>query len=470
MPRTKKENSRTKVEISTAWNKEHLKAYTFRFNVDTQRDIIEQLESKPNKNGYIADLIRKDLIAEGKQPFARQRVCDVIKNIDDSTIVVLLFKDGSRMIANKIDFANDKRCVEDFSEEDGIRAGELEARFAEMKNTKEENGKVIANNFGMCGLPVTFVKGTSNKLGTTLLFDMVDITKYDERKIKDAIKKQSIFYHLDMSFIQTEEAHFGMFVKTKNVKLTLAEVMDYTFNKMIIGKDAFGNDVSIDFDKTPHLLIAGTTGSGKTVLLKNLIMNIYPHYPSIDRQVAIMILDTKYELRCFSKLKNVWFFGENAKSASKESIYNALWNACNIMDRRYKGQEKNTFELFVIIDELADLMLTTDVRDEVEEMIVRLASKGRACGIHLIVATQSPRVSVISGLIKANMPYRIALKTASIRESVIVLEHKGAEQLAGNGDCVFQRGIEETHMQVAYPEESHIKMMIDKLGGGLELL
>ena len=326
--------------------------------------------------------------------------------------------------------------------------------------TLEENGQVHAENFTNLGLPTTFVKATQSPLGATLLFNLVDINDYNERKIKDLIKKQAVYYHLDMQFVATKEAHFGMFVKIKQAKLFLSKLLyDVDLQKMIIGKDADDKDVEIDFDKTPHLLIAGTTGSGKTILLKNLILNIYGVYAKKRRPFVLDMLDTKFELQRFASMKNAYFYGENARTQG-DNIFTALEKACERMDAIYTGKLPNTYEHFIIIDELADLMLTTELRGQVEDMIVRLASKGRACGIHLIIATQSPRVAVISGLIKANMPNRIALKTASIRESCIVLEHKGAEALEGSGDAIFKVGLEERHIQIAYPEEDLIKGVI----------
>jgi len=111
MARTKQATSRTRNEISNAWNKEHLKAYTVKFNLDTQRDVIEHLETKSNKTAYIADLIRKDLIAEGKTPYVKLTVQELAKQMGDSDKVVLLFSDGSKLITDKARVINDNRVV-----------------------------------------------------------------------------------------------------------------------------------------------------------------------------------------------------------------------------------------------------------------------------------------------------------------------------------------------------------------------
>lgn len=327
--------------------------------------------------------------------------------------------------------------------------------------TIEQNGIVIAENYTKLGLPCSFVKGVMSPLGVTLYFNLDDIADYNERNIKSVIKKQAVYCHLDMQFVATKEAHFSVFVKlpTNNIYLTTL-LNECNLETMPIGKDIDNKVVNIDFDKTPHLLIAGTTGSGKTILLKNLIMNICGYYPKHHRDIELYILDTKFELERFAEMKGVRFYGEGAKALTSRSIFVALKGVCSIMDNRYKGVYKNDYEIFVIIDELADLMLTNERRADVEDLIVRLASKGRACGIHLIIATQRPTANVCSGLIKANMPNRIALKTANVRDSVVILDHKGAEELQGNGDCIFKQGLSEKHIKIAYPEEQLIQGVI----------
>ena len=116
MSRTKvtdEQKRKTAQKAVSRYHKEHMKIYSFRFNVDNQRDIIEQLESQENKAGYVADLIRQDLIAKGKKPYVRQRVCDIVKDISDKDVVILTFKDGSSMVGGKNDFLTDERIVED---------------------------------------------------------------------------------------------------------------------------------------------------------------------------------------------------------------------------------------------------------------------------------------------------------------------------------------------------------------------
>ena len=315
----------------------------------------------------------------------------------------------------------------------------------------DENGNVIATNFGELGLPVKFVKGVESALGDTYLFDIVNISQYNKNYLKSLLEKIAVYHHADMSLIETKEAHFGVFVKQSQSTLSLLQLLAKTnYREIVIGQDTQGELVKIDFKIIPHLLIAGTTGSGKSVLIHNLICNIYNYYGQ-NRFLAprMIIIDPKTsELDKYKNCINTQFI-----DSTEQAIY-TLGECVNEMNRRYANHGTKESDMFIIIDELADLMLTS--RFEVEESIVKIAQKGRACGIHLIVATQRPSVDVCSGLIKANMPYRVALKTASVRDSVVILDHKGAEALVGNGDGIVKFGINERRTQIAYPSNELI--------------
>ena len=168
----------------------------------------------------------------------------------------------------------------------------------------------------------------------------------------------------------------------------------------------------------------------------------------------MLIIDPKgNELDRYKNCGCVWFVDDTRKE-----IAQLEWAVAE-MDRRYKENITTATDTFIVIDELADLMLTS--KFEVEEYIVRLAQKGRACGIHLIVATQRPTIDVCSGLIKANMPYRIGLKTASVRDSVVILDHKGLETLKGRGDCIVKLGLQEYRTQIALPEDELIARVVE---------
>lgn len=322
----------------------------------------------------------------------------------------------------------------------------------------DEAGQMIQRNFERLGLYTEYVKGIEHTLGDTLFYNLKDMSQYNENFIKSCIEKNAVACHLDMRFEKTKEAHFKVeVIYDKCAVLSLVSCLrGVDFNEVVIGKDTDGNFLSIDFDKTPHLLVAGTTGAGKSVLLKTLLTSLYCYYNKANnsrfKKASFVIIDPKgSEFNNWRKVLGAGGYIDNTHQA-----ISTLKNIEGIMDYRYQHMgEKQENDLYVIIDELADLMLTS--RFEVEESIVRLAQKGRACGIHLIVATQRPTVDVVSGLIKANMPCRLALKTASVRDSVIILDHKNAETLQGNGDCIFKNGLEEKRFKVAYPENELIQ-------------
>lgn len=242
-------------------------------------------------------------------------------------------------------------------------------------------------------------------------------------------------------------------------------ILNETFDKMCDTSSCFGLDshnkpVCIDFTKQPHILIAGATGSGKSVALNSIICSLLFH--ATPHKAKFIFIDCKQvELSRYEKLPHTLDV-----ITSSEEATNVLSLICNQMDSRYSTMRINGLKnyednhIFVVIDELADLMLTS--RYEVEPYIVRIAQLGRAAGIHLIVATQRPTVNVISGLIKANITTRLALQTASVRDSMTILDHKGAEQLLGRGDAILKvpYQVEEIRLQVSYISDSDIDKVV----------
>ena len=218
---------------------------------------------------------------------------------------------------------------------------------------------------------------------------------------------------------------------------------------MILGKDIVGNPFITDLKKLPHLLIAGTTGSGKSVGLNSMILSLL--YKNSPDSLKLIMIDPK--MIEFSIYNDIPHLLTPVITKPMEAI-NALANMVMEMERRYvlmaetrtknienynTKSKKNGYEPFpyivIIIDELADLMMTSG--KEVEISIARIAQKARACGIHLIVATQRPSVDVVTGLIKANLPSRISYKVGQKVDSKIILDSMGAESLLGRGDMLF---------------------------------
>jgi len=241
---------------------------------------------------------------------------------------------------------------------------------------------------------------------------------------------------------------------------------------MVLGKDIAGSPVVVDLGKMPHLLVAGTTGSGKSVGVNAMILSLL--YKSTPEQVRMIMIDPKMlELSVYEGIPHLlsevvtdmkeaanalrWCVGEmerrykllsavgvrnlagyNAKIiAAKEAgvpLTDPLWKPGDSMDE--VAPELETLpSIVVIVDEFADMIMI--VGKKVEELIARIAQKARAAGIHLILATQRPSVDVITGLIKANIPTRIAFQVSSRVDSRTILDQQGAEQLLGQGDMLY---------------------------------
>jgi len=216
-----------------------------------------------------------------------------------------------------------------------------------------------------------------------------------------------------------------------------------------LGKDIVGNPFITDIKKLPHLLIAGTTGSGKSVGINAMILSLL--YRNDPDQLKLMLIDPKMlEFAAYEDIPHLItpVITEPAKAIA------ALANMVGEMERRYKlmadARTKNIDNynekvkktgaepfpyIVVIIDELADLMMSGG--KEVEHSIARLAQKSRACGIHLVVATQRPSVDVVTGMIKANLPSRLSYRVGSRIDSKVILDAMGADSLLGRGDGLF---------------------------------
>ncbi len=217
-----------------------------------------------------------------------------------------------------------------------------------------------------------------------------------------------------------------------------------------VGKDIAGNVVTADLAKMPHLLIAGTTGSGKSVCINSFILSTL--YKASPEEVKLIMIDPKVvELEVYNGLPNLMIpVVTDPKKASgtlgwavteMEERYK-LFGECKVRDlKSYNEFAKKTEgyktkpQILIVVDELNDLMMAAP--KEVEDSICRLAQKARAAGMHLVVATQRPSVDVITGLIKANIPSRIALKVSNRADSGTIIDTVGAEKLLGKGDMLF---------------------------------
>ena len=264
----------------------------------------------------------------------------------------------------------------------------------------------------------------------------------------------------------------------------LGDVLPYASGgplEVAIGRDSSGKPVVADIARMPHMLVAGTTGSGKSVLINSMIMSLLMR--TTPKQVRLIMIDPKrVEFSCYNGLPHLYVpvVTEPRQAAS------ALQWAVSEMERRLKvferagAREINVYNnmcvsgkfadmdnppepmpyLVVIIDELSDLMMVAG--KDVEASIVRIAQLARAPGIHLVIATQRPSANVVTGLIKSNIDNRVALKVSSGIDSRVILDEVGAERLLGNGDMLFKyRGINMQRVLGCFTSDDEINEVVD---------
>ena len=241
---------------------------------------------------------------------------------------------------------------------------------------------------------------------------------------------------------------------------------------LCIGKDISGNIEVIDLSKTPHLLVAGTTGSGKSVFINTLLASIL--YKFSPEELRLILIDPKMlELSVYNDIAHLL---TPVVTEPRKAIITLKW-VCKEMERRYalmneentrslEGYNQKSIEklpfIVVFIDEMADLMMTAG--KEVEHYVQRLAQMARACGIHLVMATQRPSVDIITGSIKANFPSRISFQVASKYDSRTVLGEIGAEQLLGNGDMLMSKnGGNVIRYQSAFISDNEVNKLIKEI-------
>ncbi|MEX2525473.1 MAG: DNA translocase FtsK 4TM domain-containing protein [Gammaproteobacteria bacterium] len=290
--------------------------------------------------------------------------------------------------------------------------------------------------------------------------------------------------------------------------VTLGEILNSTQYEsakspllLALGKDISGNPVVTDLARMPHLLVAGTTGSGKSVALNAMILSLL--YKATAREVRLIMIDPKmlelsvyegiphllapvvtdmkeaanalrwcvaemerrYQLMSALGVRNIGGYNRKIREAAerKQPIKDPVYKPVSEEDEAPLLEELPY--IVVIIDELADMMMT--VGKKVEELIARLAQKARASGIHLIIATQRPSVDVITGLIKANIPSRIAFQVSSKVDSRTILDQMGAENLLGHGDMLFLSGggnIPE-RLHGAFVDDHEVHKVVDNIKG-----
>ena len=267
---------------------------------------------------------------------------------------------------------------------------------------------------------------------------------------------------------------------------------------LALGKDIGGNPVVVDLARMPHLLVAGTTGSGKSVALNAMVLSLLYKaaasdvrmimidpkmlelsvYDGIPQLLAPVVTDTRdaanalrwcvaemerrYQIMSALGVRNLSGYNRKIKEAAKtgKPLLDPLFKS---VDEASAPALETMPHIVVVVDELADLMMVAGKK--VEELIARLAQKARASGIHLILATQRPSVDVITGLIKANIPTRIAFQVSSKIDSRTILDQMGAEQLLGHGDMLFMEpGMPiPTRVHGAFVSDQEVHRVVENL-------
>jgi S-DNA-T family DNA segregation ATPase FtsK/SpoIIIE len=260
-----------------------------------------------------------------------------------------------------------------------------------------------------------------------------------------------------------------------------------------MGKDAYGDAAVIDLASTPHLLVAGTTGAGKSVFINTLLVSLIIKFS--PKKLRLIMLDPKQlELALYQRLPHLimpvvtdasiasaallWVIDEmerrysllkdfavkNIEGFNKKVVGAGTDLTCRI-NKYYPDAEVLGFELpylVVVVDEFADLMLSKSGK-AIETSISRLAAKARASGVHIVLATQRPSTDIITGVIKANFPTRVSFRVFTNIDSRVILDGVGAEKLLGKGDMLFKQGIDILRMHSAYVNEDEIEALVDKL-------
>ena len=333
--------------------------------------------------------------------------------------------------------------------------GNAQEAGAEVRRTATSLEETLSS-FGVEVTPGEVVRGSS-------------VTRY-EFKLEQGIKLSKVTNLQDdialalgasgvrVAAIPNKNSVFGIEVPNRNVDMvTIRDVLEsneFCLHKskvaFALGKDIGGHNVVGDIAKLPHVLIAGTTGSGKSVCANSLIVSLL--YKSSPQEVRFIMVDPKMvELAPYNGIPHLLIpvvtDPKKAAGALQWAVYEMMKRYTTFSEHRVKNLEgynalaetqedlEKMPSVVVVIDELADLMLVA--AKEVEDSICRIAQMGRAAGIHLVIATQRPSADVITGLMKANIPSRIAFAVASSLESRIILDNPGAEKLIGHGDMLY---------------------------------
>lgn len=446
------------------------KSKNITINPPRESEKIKVVNNVATDNPYLDDdnnIVTKSTIISSQKETKQKAMSDKVEEIPNDTTIIITDNtaDGKEYKLPPVSLLRKNSAKQnDFSEKELLNSAQI------LENTLKSFGlqaKVIQVNCGPTitrfeiqpspGIKVSRIVNLADDIALSLAASDVRIEAPIPGKAAVGIevpnKKKSLVVLRDV----LESAEFNK----SSSKLTIA-----------LGMDIGGNPMVADLTEMPHLLIAGATGSGKSVCINTIISSIL--YKAHPNEVKFMLIDPKVvELAVYDGIPHLLTpVVTDAKKAAA-----ALHWMVTEMERRYQtfaeegvrdiarynelNHEKPMPKILVIIDELADLMMISP--REIEDSICRLAQMARAAGIHLVVATQRPSVDVITGLIKANIPSRISFAVSSQVDSRTILDMSGAEKLLGKGDMLFfpVGASKPVRIQGAYISEEEVEKLVD---------
>ena len=485
-------------------NKLKLKGFTLRKNIKVEAKDTEQIS---DKNTNIIEEVKEENISETKTKNQIE-----IKEKEDELIDDI----GLEVISNKNEGSLSKSEIEKKLKELGDFDPTLELSKFKMptmnllndhgenkievdKSELEKNKNKIVETLGHYNIGITSISAT---VGPTItLYEIVPEAGVRISKIKNLEDDISLSLAAEGIRIIAPipgKGTIGIEVPNANKNtVSMLEVLQsekFQNSKMEL-PIAFGKTISnetfiVDLAKMPHLLMAGATGQGKSVGLNAMLVSLlYKKHPS---QIKFVLVDPKkVELTLFNKIERHYLAklpdSEDAIITDTKKVVNTVNSLCIEMDERYElcknANCRNIKEynakfisrklnpndghrflpyIVLVIDEFADLIMTAG--KEIETPIARLAQLARAIGIHLIVATQRPSVNVITGIIKANFPARVAFRVTSTIDSRTIMDTKGAEQLIGMGDMLISTGNDLTRLQCAFIDTPEVEKICEYIG------
>ena len=485
-------------------NKLKLKGFTLRKNIKLEAKDTEQIS---DENTNIIEEVKEENISETKTENQIE-----IKEKEDELIDDI----GLEVISNKNEDSLSKSEIEKKLKELGDFDPTLELSKFKMptmnllndhgenkievdKSELEKNKNKIVETLGHYNIGITSISAT---VGPTItLYEIVPEAGVRISKIKNLEDDISLSLAAEGIRIIAPipgKGTIGIEVPNANKNtVSMLEVLQsekFQNSKMEL-PIAFGKTISnetfiVDLAKMPHLLMAGATGQGKSVGLNAMLVSLlYKKHPS---QIKFVLVDPKkVELTLFNKIERHYLAklpdSEDAIITDTKKVVNTVNSLCIEMDERYElcknANCRNIKEynakfisrklnpndghrflpyIVLVIDEFADLIMTAG--KEIETPIARLAQLARAIGIHLIVATQRPSVNVITGIIKANFPARVAFRVTSTIDSRTIMDTKGAEQLIGMGDMLISTGNDLTRLQCAFIDTPEVEKICEYIG------